>query len=149
MSFPSLCFCFGFNLEAKRNKTDLYIVTWPGAKENTPDPLPEAGKLASSHLTVGLWASHAQEGRPSETTFSVFFFFLPEMSFYVCPCVLCLGFLSCHTNFSLILRIGQAQSIPLGLVRTIFGTFTESQLSPSPSLLLAEVTKVWAGKNLN
>lgn len=57
-----------------RETKQTYIFTWPVAKENTPDPLPEARKLASSHLAVGLWASHAQEGRPSETSFSVFFF---------------------------------------------------------------------------
>lgn len=46
--------------------------------EDTPDPLPEAGELARSHLdselAVGLWASHVQGGRPSEKAFSLFLF---------------------------------------------------------------------------
>lgn len=41
--------------------------------EGTPDLLPEAGELASSHLhsdlPVGLWASHVQGGSRSETAF--------------------------------------------------------------------------------
>ena len=41
--------------------------------EYTPNPVPEAGELASSHLdselAVGMWASHEQGGRLSETAF--------------------------------------------------------------------------------
>jgi len=37
------------------------------------EPLPEAGELASSYLNcecaVGLWASHAQRGKPYEIAF--------------------------------------------------------------------------------
>lgn len=55
------------HLEAKKGKADVYYVTWPGAMEETPDSLPEAGELASSpldsELAVGLWASRAQGGR--------------------------------------------------------------------------------------
>ena len=34
MYVVSLCFCFGFNLEAEIGKTDMYFVTLLGATEN-------------------------------------------------------------------------------------------------------------------
>ena len=44
---------------------DLYFVTWPGAMEDAPDPLPEDGGLVASHLdselAVGLWVSMCKE----------------------------------------------------------------------------------------
>lgn len=59
LSCPSFCFCFGFNLKAQRDKVDVYFVTWPGAMEDAPNPLSEAGELISSHLdpelAMGLW----------------------------------------------------------------------------------------------
>ena len=59
-----------------------------GAVVDAPAPLPEAGELASSHLdselAVGLWASHVQGGRPSETVFGLILFSQewPSVFFY-------------------------------------------------------------------
>ena len=72
--------------------------------EDTPDPLLEAGELASSHLISepGLWASPEQGGlRPPETAFSLP---TPHPSpGNVSVCVSSVSaFLSSPTNFSLI-----------------------------------------------
>lgn len=106
---------------------DTYFVTWPGAMEDAPSLLLEAGEL-SSHLdsepTVGLWASHVQGGRLPETAFC-FVFVFPGLSFYVCLCVRYHVCTFCpHIEiFSLIPRMGQAQSILLGLVLNHFKDF--------------------------
>lgn len=34
----------------ERDKVDMYFVSWTGAIEDPPDPLPEAGELTSSYL---------------------------------------------------------------------------------------------------
>lgn len=97
----------------------MYFVNWPGAPEDAPYPLPEAAELASSHLkselAMDLWASHAQ-GRPflGRQPFHFGFVFL-GISICICLCIFCLCFFSSHTKFSLIPRIGQAQSTPPGL----------------------------------
>lgn len=63
LTFPSqwfcfrfnLCFCFRFNLVTERDKVDMYFVSWIGAIEDPPDPLPEVGELTSSYLDSESW----------------------------------------------------------------------------------------------
>lgn len=55
---PSLCFCFEYNLEAKKGKVDPYFVNQSGETEDAPHPLPEGGDLPSSRLDSELgWRS--------------------------------------------------------------------------------------------
>lgn len=51
------------------------------------------------------------------------FLFSRGMSFCVYLCIFCLCFLSSHTNFYLISRMGQAQNTSLGLVLSHFKDF--------------------------
>ena len=128
-----LCICVSVSglILSWRHKGTKHKHTCQPAKGNrgTSCPLPEAGKLASSHLdselAVGLWASHGQAGRPSETAF---WFWFPCV--YLCE--FCLYILFSGTKFSLIPRMQQAQSTPLGLVLNHFKDFqgvTEVSLS--------------------
>lgn len=70
--------------------------------EDALHPLPEADKLAESHLdsevAVDLWASYAQGGRPSETVLKLIFVF-PGVSHCVCMCVLFVHFVLSYKVF--------------------------------------------------
>lgn len=58
--------CSKFNLEAVKDRADMYSVTQPGTTEDTPEP--HLRELAGSHvvskLSVGLWAFHVHLRHP-------------------------------------------------------------------------------------
>ena len=108
---------------------DACFVNWPETIEDTPQPLLEAGELASSHLNSEL--AVCLIGLPCTGRKIILDSLLVLVSQEYPPVsvcvVLCLCFLSSCTNFSLIPRMGQAQCIPLGLSFTILRTFNELQ----------------------
>lgn len=120
----------------------MYLVIQPAAIKEAPNSLPEAGELASSHLdsepAMGLWASHAQGGRPSETAFLFCFCLLGNVFLCLYACILC--FLSSCKIFSLILRMGQSQSTPLGLFLKHFKDFCRVAEDSGPVVLRRKLT---------
>lgn len=103
----------------------------------TSDPLLEAGKLAFCSSDFCGPPVHREEdcvGQSQEC---------PSIS----ACVYCLCFLSSHTHFSLILRMGQAQSTSLGLVLHHFKDFChvaeDSGLVVCPSKLTISCRIEW------
>lgn len=75
-------------------------------------------EVASGNVWVDRW-----QPRPSETAFCFSFCFSGNVLLCHSVCVFCLCFLSSPTNFSLIPRMRQAQSTPLGLILNHFKDF--------------------------
>lgn len=125
----SLCFCFGSNFvpgliwRPRGTKQTRLLSPSQEHWRRLPTSYQKLENLLVLIWTLSwLWASREQGGRASETTFQFVFVFL-GMSFCVCLCVFFLCFLSSCTNSSLIPRMGQTQSTPLGLVLNCFKDF--------------------------
>ena len=129
-----LCFCFGFNLQAERDKVAHILSAGQGQwrARSTHSPKLE-------NLLVLIWILNRLWGagrKTAETAFWFCFCFPSNVLLSLLVCTLC--FLSSHTKFSLIPTLGQAQSTSLGLVLTArpltpFGSFSHGMASLSAS----------------
>jgi len=128
LSCTYLCFCLIWREKKQTGWVYNEVHFWS----------PTGSRKACFLLIWFLWASCAQ-GRGLCGT-------VPGVSFCVCLCVF-LCFLSSHTHFSLIPRMGQAQSTSLGLVLHHFKDFChvaeDSGLVVCPSKLTISCRIEW------
>lgn len=101
-SCPSLCFCFGFYLEAKRDKVDSYFVNWPGALEDAPQPYQKPENLLVLILILNWpWVyglpMHEEEGHLRQSIH--FSFVFSGTCFCVCLCILFVLFVLLYKFF--------------------------------------------------